>query len=73
MKTAVEMTSVDVSGDSSALTVSPQPEEIVPEVAGVESPAGSSPPTVLSPAEWARQVLGITAPFGRDRLPTVWG
>lgn len=30
-------------------------------------------PRVLSPAEWARQVLGITTPFGHDRLPTVLG
>jgi hypothetical protein len=28
---------------------------------------------VVTPAQWARQVLGIKEPFGFDRQPTVWG
>jgi hypothetical protein len=27
---------------------------------------------VLTPARWARVVLGVTAPFGHDHLPTVF-
>lgn len=44
------------------------------------APAANSPKlasntesTVITPAQWARQVLGIKEPFGFDRQPTVWG
>lgn len=28
---------------------------------------------VITPAQWARLVLGNQKPFGHDGMPTVWG
>jgi hypothetical protein len=41
---------------------------------GTANTSSSSPnKKVLSPGEWARVVLGVEAPFGFDRQPTVLG
>ena len=32
-----------------------------------------TPNVVLSPGEWIRAVSNFDAPFGFDRMPTVWG
>ena len=67
MQTAVELTPKGVTGDTTPVTAHPQTE------AASRSVAEATAQVTLSPAEWARQVLGITAPFGHDHLPTVWG
>ena len=67
MQTAVEMTPARVTGEIAPVPVASQIAESSRDL------TDQTATVTLSPAEWARQVLGITAPFGHDHLPTVWG
>ncbi|BCM93589.1 hypothetical protein IAD21_05480 [Abditibacteriota bacterium] len=59
--------------------VSSNPSHLRPSATNPTSPNPASspfiPPTrkVLSPGEWVRAVSGSDAPFGFDRMPTVFG
>ena len=48
-----------------------QPENNV--LASQESAQPAPSQTVLGAGEWLRAVSDFRAPFGFDRLPTVWG
>jgi hypothetical protein len=56
-----------------------QKQQIQPSIpkGTMRATANTSPSTpdkkLLSPGEWARVVLGVEAPFGFDRQPTVLG